>query len=416
MGSRLNPMPPLPYDLLVQAADDLGRIESAYHAELLVSALLGSVYSVADSERGYALETFIAGFRDNLAHRAESVAPLLLAVVEALDTNPNRPDPSPQPPSVPNWGPHLGEVSCTAAYAYGDIYGDQVNYLTTFAYADPDLGGPDHVVSILVDRNLHIVKDLFVAAPAATVLDRLRSDAEEGDATVFSPIDPARVLPAVTPYLSVTDDRADLPDSDTFGADRAVALARLWSVSPSASSSSGQDDGPKQTAARLSAAAISEFRDAPEANRLIGAPGDAAALEFCLDLIARYSASGFDQDILRWSPTATRLFLLDWVPSNAVLDATDLALLPRVLDAWVRWCGRVRGLPPRVVATTVLTIPALRRSFVSRTRQGALRSRETQAVARMLAEGVDFDDDAAVESWIAAYNAENREDDQPPSD
>jgi hypothetical protein len=90
-----------------------------------------------------------------------------------------------------------------------------------------------------------------------------------------------------------------------------------------------------------------------------------------------------------------------------VLDATDRALLPRVLDAWVRWSGRISGLPPALVAGTVVAAARLRVAFVEQTRSGALRSPQAQAVASMLADGVDPDDEHAVAAWLAEYNAAN---------
>jgi hypothetical protein len=143
---------------------------------------------------------------------------------------------------------------------------------------------------------------------------------------------------------------------------------------------------------------VAAFAAAPEAARLPAGP----TLRFCLDLVLAYAG---DRDPLRWSPAAVDLFLLDWVPRRAILDAQDVGRLPVVLSAWVRWAGRVSGLSPRAVAQTVATIARLRPEFVDRVASGDQRSPETQAVAELLADGVDIDDEEAVAAWIAEYNS-----------
>ena len=357
------------YEPLVGAARDLERLTSAYHAELLVATLLGSVYTVAaqptaGDNRGTGVERFAAGFREYLlAHPDQPRMVLLRAVLDSL-VPPTRPGPQ---PDAPAWVPRLGTATVTATSAYGDGYGDQINYLLTCVYPDPELGGPEHVVSILVDRNLGTVKDLFVAAPASVVHDRLREAVLPADGSYLVDVDPGVLRTAVTLAMAATDtapqrdpdaaadgdadgEAGDPPDGDdSFAADRAVAVARLrlLPVPPAVErdhDGAGGDDEPVDIAGA--------FRDSPEAERLVGAPGDAASLVFCLDLIERFAAQRIDRNPLRWSPTAARMFLLDWLPRQAVLDATDRALLPRVLDAWVRWAGRISGLPPALVAAT----------------------------------------------------------------
>ena len=416
----------LRYGLLLSAARDLGRVDSAYHAELLVSTLLGSVYSVAETDRAAVVEQFTAGFTRFLRTAGDENATLVLAVLESFVA------PSEQEITAagsglsgsgtagsgtarPAWTRRPGTAKLSATFAYGDAYGDQVNYLATFSYPDAQLGGPEHVVSFLIDRNLGVIKDLFVAAPAETVLEQLRASVD--DATIFTTIEPAILRAAVARYLPATDALPSVQDDGSFAADRAVGLARL-ALLPEGP---GQPDTPGQAATPGQSAEASDdlarfvegFRGSPEADRLIGAPGDAPALEFCLDLLGRYAASTLEKDPLRWSPTAVRLFLLDWVPSNAILDNTDLALLPKVLDAWVRWTGRIRDLPPRLVAETVVAIARVRLDFVERTRSGKLRSPEAKAAAQLLTDGIDLDDEEAVGRWLVEYNART---DSPSSD
>jgi hypothetical protein len=194
------------YDPLIGAARDLERLTSAYHAELLVSTLLGSVYAVTtpdDGDRAAAVETFAAGFRGYLLDRTDPASALLRAVLDAL-IPPAAPH-APAPATAPAWVPRLGTATVTGASAYGDGYGDQVNYLLICDYPDAELGGPQHVVSVLVDRNLGIVKDLFVAAPAEAVLTSLRAGVLPEDGSYLVEVDPATLRAAVTTAMTATD-------------------------------------------------------------------------------------------------------------------------------------------------------------------------------------------------------------------
>jgi hypothetical protein len=384
-------MPTKPYDLLPSAASDLHRVESAYDAELLVSALLGSVYAVVDPDRAVAVSEFTVGLCQHLRRRDEPAAHLLLAVLETV-IRPDDQSPATPRPAAPTWTTQLGQAKVTGTFTYADAYGDHINYLAAFAYPDSGLGGPEHVVSVFVDTDRGTVTTLFVASPADAVLDRLRTAAAEDDTTTFTSIDPARLRAAVLPALAATDTAGVLPEDSSFGTDLAVVRARLATLPETPAAAATSADGTEQ---------ISAFRDSKEARRLVGAPGDAAALEFCLDLIQRYSASRFDHDALRWSPRTVRRFMLEWLPQHAIMDATDRALLPRVLDAWARWAGRGRGLPPRSIAETIVAIAASRTVFTTLVRSGTMRSPQADAVARMLAAGIDPHDEEAVGRWLA---------------
>jgi hypothetical protein len=395
------------YALIGSAVADLEHATSAYQAELLVSAVLGSLYTVATAEtdrpldRRVAVEEFAAGFRRYLERRDDLVSVALRAVLASLL---GRPEAIAASPPGLDWLDQLGAVGTTGAFRYDDGSGDQETYLVTFAYRDPVAGGPDHAVVVLVDRDLGTVRDLFVAAPAAAVVERLRSEAETDPAASFTEISPVQVGPAVAGYLTALDRADTLPDDDAFCTDWAVVVARLGPLGLAADRA-GTSRGQASPDGSEADTRCERFRASVEAQKLVGAPGDASSLAFCLDLIERFAATRPDHDALRWSPRAVERFLLVWVPRYALLDDTDRALLPRVLDAWVRWAGRVRGAAPAAVARTVLAVVGCRSRFLTRSRDLSLRGPETRAVAAMLAAGVDPDDQVAVARWIANDSA-----------
>ncbi len=374
--------------LLLHAARDIGRVATAFDAELLLSTLLGSVYAAARPDRGAAQDRFVAALR-NHPDRPDVVRSVLAALTEG------------ERPAVaegPAWLGELGRVRVTGAYAYGDRYGDQTTYLTTYEYENSELGGADHAVAVLVDHNLGIAKDLLVASPASVVLEQIRTSVgtDPEGMTWFTEIEPPTARAAATAYLRATDTAAELPDEESLRANRALVLARLAGLparQPSTPSTPSTPD------ARLGAA---EFLESPDA-QLAGLAGLAGtereSVEYCLGLIVDFGRQR-GGDPLRWSPYAVRLFLLDWVHQRAVLDADDQRLLPDVLGAWVSWAGRRLDLPIPAINDTIATVRLVRAEFARLCTSGERRSPAARAMAAMLAAGVDPGDSSAVDAWI----------------
>jgi hypothetical protein len=366
------------FDLVLQAAGDLARVERAYDAELLVSALLGSVYAVAEPDRWAAVTAFAADLRRHLSRQRSPEAALLRHALAGFVPGARRAADGPQ------WTASVGRARPAGAYARVDEYGDQTSYLATFGYPDQSAGGPQHAVVALVDHNLGYVQDLVVTAAVSV----------DG----YVPVRPALLRAEVERHLAATDRLEQPPGEDSFVTDRALAGMRLRLL-PSLAAAPAASPQPLTGPQR--AVLLEDFRVAPESQRLRGG----ASAVFCLELIFEYAESRPDRDPLRWSPAAVDLFLLDWVPRKALLDNEDIGALPAVLSAWVRWAGRVSGRSPRAVAATVAAIAGMRQRFAEAAADTSRRSPAAQAVAQLLAEGVDPADEAAVAEWLATYNA-----------
>jgi hypothetical protein len=76
-----------------------------------------------------------------------------------------------------------------------------------------------------------------------------------------------------------------------------------------------------------------------------------------------------------------------------------------VLAAWVAWAGRRVALPEPAVAATLDRVDGLRSEFARLAATGERQSPAVRATAQLVAEGVDLADPAAVEEWLATYNA-----------
>jgi hypothetical protein len=392
--------PQTPYEAVLHAARDVAKLDCALDAEMLGTALLGSVYSVASTDRATAVREFVGDFLSATTRRRTAAATTIREVFATLVPDAAGASQVRPGAQAPSWTAQLGRVKPTGCYAYGDVYGDQTSYLVTFAYEDAADGGPEHAVVALVDHNIGITKDVFVGASAARILEQVREMCADDELTWFREEDPGRARGEVNRHLEITDELGDLPAEGSLATDRALAAARLAllpaaTIPPLAEPApiSGQD-------------LVREFLASPEAARhgLDGVTTDEelASLHFCLSLILDHAAGLPDPDPLRWSPAVAGLFLLDWVHRRAVLDMDDAAMLPKVTRAWSAYATRRRGLPKAAVAQTDLMVEEMIPEFARLYTTGERRSPATAAVAQLISEGVDPNDTEAIDAWLDA--------------
>jgi hypothetical protein len=399
-------------ELVLHAARDLDKVDTAFDAELLLSTLLGSVYAGSLPDRGVALESFGRTLREYLSTTDTGTARVAEAVLGALTVpvagQPAGTSAEEEPTGGPAWLGALGAVRVTGGYAYGDRYGDQTSYLVTFEYRADPLGGPDHALVILVDHNLGMVRDLVIVAGAEIMLNQLRESVttDEAAMTWLAEVEPATVRAASSGYLRATDNAVHLPESESLTSNRALAQARLSLIAdlplpadkPSAATAPPDKDG-----------LIGEFLESPEArlSGLASSTGDRReTVTYCLGLIIDF-ADTRGGDPLRWSPRAVEVFLLDWVHGRAVLDGQDTNTLPDALGAWVLWAGRRLGLPDVALQATFDEVAATRPEFARVCATGERQSPAVRATVRLIAEGVDLADEQAVDAWLRTYQSDN---------
>jgi hypothetical protein len=393
--------PQTPYEAVLHAARDVAKLDCALDAEMLGTALLGSVYAVATTDRAGAVRDFVGHFLSATTRRRTASATTIREVFAALVPDAEGADDVRRGPQAPAWAAQLGRVRPTGCYAYGDVYGDQTSYLVTFAYDDTEDGGPEHAVVALIDHNIGITKDVFVGGPAERILGQVREMCAGDELTWFREEDPGRLRGEVNRHLEVTDDLGDLPADGSLATDRALAAARL-ALLPAATTPPLIE--PPELSGPDRERMLRDFLASPEAARFsladIDGGDELASLHFCLSLILDHAASLPDPDPLRWSPAVAGLFLLDWVHRRAVLDMDDAAMLPRVARAWSAYATRKRGLPEAAVEQTDQVVEEMIPEFARLYATGERRSPATAAVAQLISEGVDPNDAEAIDAWI----------------
>jgi hypothetical protein len=367
---------------------------------MLGTALLGSVYSVATTDRATAVRDFVGDFLAATTRRRTASATTIREVFAVLVPDAAGAAAVRRGAQAPTWAAQLGRVRPTGCYAYGDIFGDQTSYLVTFEYEDRADGGPEHAVVALVDHNIGITKDVFVGASAGRILQQVREMCAEDELTWFREEDPGRLRGEVGRHLAITDGLGDLPSEGSLSTDWALAAARIAKLP--AGNTPVLAEPPRPSHGDLSR----DFLASAEAARFgldqITADEEVASLHFCVSLLLDHAATLPDADPLRWSPAVAGLFLLDWVHRRAVLDMDDAAMLPRVTRAWSAYTGRRRRLPEAAAAQTETTVEEMIPEFARLYATGERRSPATAAVAQLISEGVDPDDPDAIDAWLDA--------------
>lgn len=383
-------------EAVLHAARDVHRVGTALAAEMLGAALLGSVYAVAHPPRDAAVCEFVGEFLGATSRRRTPAARAIRAVFAALVPDAPRAAGVRPGSSAPPWSAQLGRVRPVGTWAYGDVYGDQTSYVAVFAHEDPDLGGPEHAVVALVDHNIGVVKDLFVGRPAEQVLAEVGAAAEADELIWFSRVAPGTFRAQVAFHLAITDSLTTLPDGGALATDRALVGARLAALPGAEPEPTG---APPEDPHRLQR----QFLDSPQAATLDRDTDTAeASVRYALQLILDFTQEAPDRDPLRWSPAVVGLFLLDWVHRRAVLDDDDVATVPPVLRAWTAWASRRRSLPPAARRGIDEAIDTMAPEFARLYRTGERRGPAAAAVSRLLADGVDPDDEDAVAAWLSA--------------
>ncbi|MEV6305794.1 hypothetical protein AB0M02_40705 [Actinoplanes sp. NPDC051861] len=399
------PASPTAYDAVLHAARDVTKLGCALDAEMLGAALLGSVYAIATDDRAEAVREFVGRFLSATDQQRTPAATTIREVFAALVPDADGAAEVGHGTQAPSWATQLGRVRPTGCYAYGDVYGDQTSYVVSFAYEDSADGGPEHAVVALVDHNIGITKDVFVATSADELLTRIRAICAGDELIWFRTEDPGRLRDEVGRHLQITDELGELPADGSLATDRALAAVRLALLpvltTPPLTEPADPDPGD----------VVRDFLASPEAVRFglptnASAPEDSASLDFCLSLLADHAATLPGGELLRWSPTVAGLFLLDWVHRRAVLDMDDAAMLPRVVRAWSAYSVRRRDLPEQAAEETEAAVEELIPEFARLYTTGERRSPATAAVAQLIAEGVDPSDTAAIDAWLDANRDE----------
>src|SRR5918997_1556747 len=116
--------PQTPYEAVLKAARDVTKLDCALDAEMLGTALLGSVYAIAEEDRAGAVRDFVSAFLAATSRRRTAAANTIREIFATLVPEAPGAATVKRGPQAPSWADQLGRVRLTGTYAYGDVWGD----------------------------------------------------------------------------------------------------------------------------------------------------------------------------------------------------------------------------------------------------------------------------------------------------
>lgn len=381
------------------AADAIAGLDTGYHAELGISALIGGVYQLALPPRRVGVTNFAEPFTRHVARKRSRKACAVLAGLGAV---------APEPAATlagdalrrlagngvaaPAWATGAGQVRCTTALASQNMWGDKTQYLALFEY-DSGAVGPDHLVVVTVDHASGQVDELGVLAPGRSALAGVRESADEY--LTLTPVDPAALRADVAEAIGRTDAAPELRGPE-YVSQWAFVLARALALPAGGQPRRGM---PEPERDRL----VREFIDGPGSELALARSLDSAVIVAGTRLLIDWAVDAGNRDPLKWSPTAVETFLLGWMPAQTGVRPEVASWLPEILTAFIEYAGVRRGLPPETVLVVRSKVGELSRAYTEKMLGEGSQGSMDDVLTQLLAAGVDPDDDAAVRGWLEQH-------------
>lgn len=123
-----------------------------------------------------------------------------------------------------------------------------------------------------------------------------------------------------------------------------------------------------------------------------------------VDTLIDFRGSHAEGDLDRWSPVVVEIAMLDWLPRKASLASAEIAAMPGVLRAMIRFSGARKGLSDSDIAETLAAIDSFEAEFLTAMTDADSFGPGKRIALAMQDDGVDFDDPEAVRHWIDAFN------------
>jgi hypothetical protein len=212
------------------------------------------------------------------------------------------------------------------------------------------------------------------------------------------------VLADLAAALRSTDMYWPRPDDEDFVEVRALAWSRCREHLPTWPDASELPDDQRELIDAFVAEAFPIGGGGP-ADQTLASGTDVEAVRSLADLFCDYGVGYIRPGLLAWSPDWVGLFLSDWLPRKAFLNAEQRAALPDTLRRWLRFALHRRQVDPQwiepVVAAVDRFLPELTAALDDESSWGPAK----QIAAELTARGVDLIDKAAVDEVISELNA-----------
>jgi hypothetical protein len=292
---------------------------------------------------------------------------------------------------APPWLDALGRARLREAWKTQEPFGDGDMVTLVLEHE----GYPPHAIGVLIDHNLgSIGKDVLVADDAGLL--RTLWEHEVPGVTAVD-IDAQEAADTLAYGLEIEQMYLDSPATEELRRFRPLLRTYLRTLpTPRPIRRPSLDERDRECLAE-------EFAASAEARRV-----DPAVIGDLAWRIIDFGCDYSDGDPLRWSPVVVELFMVDWLPRKALLEA-PIKKVPDALRAWVRFAGRRRGLTESLIEETVTAVGRWEREFAKAMKESTRVGPAKAIVGAMFAEGIDPSDQSAVDTWVRDFNARPEE-------
>jgi hypothetical protein len=299
-------------------------------------------------------------------------------------------------PGVSAWVRSIGAVAATRAWVATDVFGDQDSLIIGYRV---DTDHHEHALVALIDHNLSgQAKDAWLAPDLAAVLSAWQSAPDTH--LQIEEIDVDVALVRLRDAMATSDlfNGDDELRTEEFAHHRALVWSRLRRA--------GLTEVPT-TVAQIAPVdrekLVQRFMDSVAGRDTVAQLSgiDVAILAaYLVDLRSDYEGRP-----LRWSPIVIDVLLADLVPRKLLLTESEIAALPTVVRAWVRFSGHETGLAPEFVAETLRAVDATENVFLLRMGDPQFAGPAKALLATLQAQGVDLSDADAISAALQNIGA-----------
>jgi len=378
----------------------VGKLEDALEAECWASELI-SMWRGRELIDGDAEEVFLPAFIRALERKG---SPRSLATLRALSAVGSESHArkaraaadrlAARGVSEPPWAGQLGHAEPVAAeLMYEQAFDDGVSVFIEFAPPD----GERHTLGIYIDHNLGgLVKDAFLAGPLDEVRSELSSRAHNGVGLALRKLDPAEARARIEAALYILDHTYDPPVDADVRALRGLIDGRVRQLPDGFELPEDYGEMSVEERERL----LAEFLASPEGQHWRGDEDAEDVVETAIWFGADYNHGG----PLRWSVVVVEIFMSSWLPRKVTREPVFFKRVTEVLPDWVRYAGRVRGVPAEPLSEAVQAVERFRDEMLRAVNDpDAWGPAKTFAVAAQAA-GVDLTDPDALNAFVEKFN------------
>ncbi len=279
------------------------------------------------------------------------------------------------PSGAPAWAATMGTIEITGTFVQEDPLGDGDNHWVGVRWPN----GSAATAIMFVDHNMgSMLKDAFlIPTSAEQVLEMMHEASDE--VAELAPIDAAELRARVEWSAGRWDELESAAETETWPGCRPLVE---WILGQLPEGGRGWEFPEWNPIERL--ALLDDFMSSPFA---AVCPIPTASVKSIVMLLVRHGCDAGSGDPLRWSPVVVEVVLSHWLAQHVgSLSDVEIQAVPTVLEQFVRYAHRRRGVDEQATSDTLSAIVVWEDDFFAAT------NNEENPLLRALLGAQDSDD------------------------